>query len=230
MTIKPAVVLFSGGLDSTTCLAIAREAGFDCHALSFRYDQRHAIELTAAATLVQKMHVSTHHIIDLDVKAFKRSVLTNPDQPLPAFKRTIGIAPTYVPARNTVFLAYALAYAETIQAYDLFIGVSAVDYSGYPDCRPAFIEAFQTLANLATQESVEGRPIHLHAPLLHLSKAQTIQKGVALGVDYALTISCYAANARGEACGCCDSCGLRKQGFLEAGLSDVTRYCSISRV
>ncbi len=221
---KPAIILLSGGLDSTTCLAIAASLGFACHALSFQYGQRHVPELHAARLIAKKMGVVHHEVISLDTTVFSRSLLTQKTAPLPDFKTTQGIAPTYVPARNTVFLAYALAYAENLQAHDIFMGVSSVDYSGYPDCRPAFIDAFQALANVATQAGVEGRPIQLHAPLLYLSKAQTLKAGVALGVDYSLTVSCYQANEQGEACGRCDSCGLRKQGFIEAGVDDCTRY------
>lgn len=221
---KNAIILLSGGLDSTTCLALATSQGFACHALSFSYGQRHAIELQAAERIAKTMHAASHHVIHLDPHSFARSTLTNPAKAVPTFQRSEHIAPTYVPARNTVFLAYALAYAETLEAFDIFIGVSAIDYSGYPDCRPAFIEAFQSLANVATQASVEGHLTRIHAPLLHLSKAQTLQLGMTLGVDYGLTISCYQANAKGEACGQCDSCGFRKQGFIEAGLTDPTHY------
>jgi 7-cyano-7-deazaguanine synthase len=212
---KKAIVLLSGGLDSATCLAIASSKDFETHALSFSYGQRHAVELNAA---------KQHHVIQLDTQSFARSILTNSTSTVPEFQSTEGIASTYVPARNTVFLAYALAYAETLFAHDIFIGVSAVDYSGYPDCRPAFIEAFQALANVATQTGIEGNPITIHAPLMHLNKAQTITLGTQLGVNYGLTISCYQANEKGEACGKCDSCGFRKKGFLAASLPDPTRY------
>ncbi len=223
---KPAIILLSGGLDSTTCLAIAASQGFACHALSFQYGQRHVPELNAARLIASKMGVVSHAVIALDTSVFSRSLLTSKVAPLPDFQTTQGIARTYVPARNTVFLAYALAYAESLQSHDIFIGVSSIDYSGYPDCRPAFIHAFQALANGETQAGVEGRPIHIHAPLLHLSKAQTLQAGYALGVDYALTVSCYQATEQGEACGRCDSCGFRKQGFIEAQIEDCTRYMS----
>lgn len=221
-----AVVLFSGGLDSTTCLGLAIKQGFECHGLSFQYGQRHAVELLAAQRVIQTLPVASHHIIQLDPLPFSASYLTNAEQSLPAFQTTQGIAPTYVPARNTLFLAYALAYAEALSAEAIFIGVSAIDYSGYPDCRPEFIQAFQSLAHVATKSAVEGTPITIHAPLLHLSKAQTIQAGLSLGIDYALTVSCYQANDQGEACGKCDSCGLRRQGFLDAGVKDPTRYWS----
>jgi 7-cyano-7-deazaguanine synthase len=221
---KKAIVLLSGGLDSATCLAIASSKDFETHALSFSYGQRHAVELNAAKQLAHLMQASSHHVIQLDTQSFARSILTNSTSTVPEFQSTEGIASTYVPARNTVFLAYALAYAETLFAHDIFIGVSAVDYSGYPDCRPAFIEAFQALANVATQTGIEGNPITIHAPLMHLNKAQTITLGTQLGVNYGLTISCYQANEKGEACGKCDSCGFRKKGFLAASLPDPTRY------
>lgn len=225
---KKAIVLLSGGLDSATCLALAQSQGYETHALSFSYGQRHSVELQAAERVAHAQNIKHHHLIELDPAAFQRSVLTDKTQPVPDHKISANIAPTYVPARNTIFLAYALAYAETIQAMDIFIGVSAVDYSGYPDCRPAFIEAFQALADTATQTGVEGLPIRIQAPLIHLSKAQTIQLGQSLGVDYSLTISCYQANERGEACGRCDSCGLRKKGFADAHRQDPTLYQLVS--
>lgn len=221
---KKAIVLLSGGLDSATCLAIANAKGFETHALSFNYGQRHAVELNAAKQIALSMQASSHHVIHLDTRSFTRSVLTSNTLPVPEFQSNSGIASTYVPARNTVFLSYALAYAETCLASDIFIGVSSVDYSGYPDCRPAFIEAFQALANVATQAGVEGNAITIHAPLMHLNKAQTITLGTQLGVDYGLTVSCYQANEQGEACGHCDSCGFRKKGFLDSNLCDPTRY------
>lgn len=223
-----AVVLLSGGLDSTTCLAIAQSSGFTCHALSFYYGQRHAIECETAQRIAIQMQVASHQRIDLPTFPFKSSLLTNADQKLPDFQTTTGIAPTYVPARNTLFLSFALAYAETLQASAIFIGVSAVDYSGYPDCRPAFIDAFQHVIDVGTRAGLSENGICLQAPLLHLSKAETLQLGTRLGVDYALTVSCYQANAQGEACGHCESCGLRRKGFKEAGLPDVTRYAGVS--
>jgi 7-cyano-7-deazaguanine synthase len=220
---KNAVVLLSGGMDSATVLAIAREQGYACHALSFRYGQRHVAELQAAARVAEALGAADHRVMDLDLSVFGGSALTDANIPVPQ-EPTEGIPPTYVPARNTVFLAIALAWAEVLPARDIFIGVNAVDYSGYPDCRPAFIEAFERLANLATRAGVEGEGFTIHAPLLHLSKAEIIRRGHALGVDYAATVSCYAADAEGRACGVCDACRLRAKGFADAGLPDTTRY------
>jgi len=221
---KAAVVLLSGGLDSATTLAIARAQGFDCYCLSLDYGQRHRAELQAAATIAQQQGARTHRVLQLDLTAFGGSALTDPTLAVPTAPSP-GIPITYVPARNTIMLSLALAWSEVLQASDIFIGANAVDYSGYPDCRPAFITAFEQLANLATKAGVEGTPFHIHAPLIDLSKAQIIQRGHALGVDYAQTISCYQADAQGLACGVCDSCRLRQQGFAEAGLPDPTRYC-----
>jgi len=222
-TTKKAIILFSGGLDSTTCLAYAKSLGFDCHALSFRYGQRHAVELEAAKQIAQALD-ARHIIVDLPISQFGGSALTDSDLPVPAHQENSEIPVTYVPARNTIFLSFALGWAEVLETYDIFIGVSAVDYSGYPDCRPEFIEAFQKLANLATKTGIEEERFRIQTPLIHLSKAQTIQLGTELGVDYSMTISCYQANEKGEACGQCDSCVLRKKGFADAGLVDVTRY------
>ncbi len=228
-TLRPrAVVLLSGGLDSTTVLAVALRDGFDVSALSVRYGQRHAAELDAAARIAQRMGVARHEIVDLDLRAFGGSALTA-DIPVPKGRdeRDIGagIPITYVPARNTVFLALALAFAETLGAADIFIGVNALDYSGYPDCRPAFIEAFERLANLATKAGVDGTSrFRIHAPLLHLSKAEIISLGVSLGVDYAGTCSCYDPLPTGEACGHCDACLLRLRGFEAAGVRDPIAY------
>ncbi|MDI9819524.1 MULTISPECIES: 7-cyano-7-deazaguanine synthase QueC [unclassified Legionella] len=221
---KKAVVLLSGGLDSTTCLAIAKAEGFDCHALSFAYGQRHTAELAAAERIAHYFQVTAHRIVNLDIGQFGSSALTDNSIAVPDYSGSKAIPVTYVPARNTIFLAIALGLAEAIAANDIFIGISAVDYSGYPDCRPEFISAFQTLANLATKAGVEGHPFRLHAPLQYLTKAETILKGVGLGVDYALTVSCYQAKESGEACGRCDSCALRKQGFKAAGVADPTLY------
>lgn len=221
---KKAIVLLSGGLDSTTCLAIAKAEGFDCYALSFIYGQRHTAELAAAKRIASYFSVVEHRIVNLDLGQFGGSALTDQSMQVPQYTGNKKIPLTYVPARNTVFLAIALGYAEVIKAQDLFIGVSSVDYSGYPDCRPEFIAAFQNLANLATKTGVEGSELKLHAPLLYLSKAETILKGVHLGVNYALTVSCYQANEAGEACGYCDSCYLRKQGFMASGVTDPTIY------
>jgi 7-cyano-7-deazaguanine synthase len=228
MSQKNAVVLVSGGLDSATCLAIARAEGFSSYALSFRYGQRHAVELDAARRVSALLGAKAHQIADIDLRAFGGSALTADievpkDRPDDEMER--GVPITYVPARNTVFLSFALAYAEVIGAFDIFIGVSAVDYSGYPDCRPAFVTAFERLANVATKAAVEdGHAMSIHAPLLHLSKAETILRGLSLGVDYSLTHSCYDPSPDGGACGRCDSCLLRKKGFLSAGVADPTRY------
>ena len=221
---RPAVVLFSGGLDSSTCLAIAKEEGFAPHALAVRYGQRHVHELTAAGRVAAAMGAPLK-IIDLDLRAIGGSALTG-EVPVPKDAPIgPGIPVTYVPARNTVLLALALAYAEVLGAQDLYIGVNAIDYSGYPDCRPAFVGAFEALANLATAAAVEGRARYtVHAPLLQLSKAEIIRRGAGLGVPYALTHSCYDPGPEGRACGRCDSCRLRRQGFADAGVPDPTRY------
>jgi 7-cyano-7-deazaguanine synthase len=220
---RAAIVLLSGGLDSATTLAWARDQGFDCVALSFDYGQRHAAELAAAARVASQLGARDHLTVTLDLAAFGGSALTDPAIAVPTAP-SAGIPVTYVPARNTVFLSYALAWAEVLPARDLFIGVNAVDYSGYPDCRPAFIEAFERLANLATRAGVEGEHFRLHAPLIHWSKAEIIRRGIALGVDYGLTVSCYQADVTGAACGVCDACRLRAAGFAEAGVADPTRY------
>lgn len=220
---RAAIVLLSGGLDSATTLAWARDQGFDCVALSFDYGQRHAAELAAAARVAAQLGARDHRTVTLDLAAFGGSALTDPAIAVPTAP-SAGIPVTYVPARNTVFLAYALAWAEVLPARDLFIGVNAVDYSGYPDCRPAFIEAFEQLANLATRAGVEGEHFRIHAPLIHWSKAEIIRQGIALGVDYGLTVSCYQADVTGAACGVCDACRLRAAGFTEAGVADPTRY------
>lgn len=220
---KQAVVLVSGGLDSATCLAIARDAGYRCHALSFDYGQRHSVELRYAARLAVSFGVENHRVIPLDMGGIGGSALTDPSLAVPEQEES-GIPITYVPARNTVFLAYALAWAEVLEAEAIYIGVNALDYSGYPDCRPAFIEAFQQLANVATRMGVEGRPLRVEAPLIQLSKAEIIRLGVSLGVDYAQTVSCYQADEEGRACGRCDSCRFRRKGFEEAGVRDPTPY------
>lgn len=220
---QKAVVLLSGGLDSATTLAIAREQQYRCYAISFDYGQRHRYELQAAANIARAFNVEEHRVIHLDLDNIGGSALTDASIDVPT-QASEGIPVTYVPARNTVFLAIALGWAEVLQAQDIFIGVNAVDYSGYPDCRPEFIEAFETLANVATKAGVEGQLISIHTPLLYLSKGQIIRKGLHLGVDYKSTVSCYAANNRGEACGRCDACRLRKIGFEEAGVQDVTKY------
>ncbi|KTD11614.1 transcriptional regulator ExsB [Legionella gratiana] len=221
---KKAVILLSGGLDSTTCLALAAAKGFSCYAISFSYGQRHSAELLAAQRIAAHYKVAEHQIVPLDTKLFRNSALTDPNLNVPAFKEGTEIPVTYVPARNTIFLAMALGFAESISARDIFIGASSVDYSHYPDCRPEFISAFQTLANLATQAGVSGDLFTIHAPLQQLSKVQTIQLGISLGVDYSLTVSCYQANDTGEACGQCDSCTFRHRGFIGAGIDDPTLY------
>lgn len=220
---SPAVVLLSGGLDSATVLAIARDAGYACHALSIDYGQRHAAELAAAARLAASLGAVEHRVIRLGLGDFGGSALTDASIAVPEAP-TEGIPVTYVPARNTVMLALALAWAEVLSARDIFIGVNAVDYSGYPDCRPEFIEAFERMANLATRAGVEGTRLVIHAPLQHLSKAGIIRRGTALGVDYGQTVSCYQADEAGHACGVCDACRLRRQGFAQAGIADPTVY------
>lgn len=220
---KPrAVVLLSGGLDSATCLAIAQQT-YDCYALSFAYGQRHNSELAAASRLAIALHAKEHRIINIDLGGIGGSALTDTSIAVPE-EASQGIPVTYVPARNTVFLAFALGFAEVVGADAIVIGVNAVDYSGYPDCRPEYIAAFQQLANLATKAGVEGHALKIETPLLHLSKAAIIQQGTQLGIDYSLTVSCYQADLDGKACGKCDSCRLRKEGFLNAGLADPTRY------
>ncbi len=220
---KRAVVLLSGGLDSTTCLAIARSQGFDCYALSFRYGQRSAQEIVFAQRIAQAMAVCDHKTIDLNLSQIGGSALTDHTIAVPE-SPTTGIPSTYVPARNTIFLSVALGWAEVLNASHIFTGVNAVDYSGYPDCRPAYIAAFETMANLATKTGVEGHHLSIATPLIQLSKAQIIQTGVVLGVDYGLTVSCYQADDEGRACGRCDACRLRQQGFAQAGVADPTRY------
>ncbi len=220
---RKAVVLLSGGLDSATVLALARQDGYECYALSFDYGQRHRAELDASRRVAAALGAREHRIVRLDLGQLGGSALTDASIPVPVLP-TEGIPVTYVPARNTVMLAYGLAWAEVLGALDIFIGVNAVDYSGYPDCRPEFIEAFERLANLATRVGVEGEYLRIHAPLIHCSKAEIIRRGVALGVDYGLTVSCYQADAAGRACGRCDACRLRAEGFRAAGVTDPTHY------
>ena len=222
-----AVVLVSGGLDSATLLAIAKSRGFDCYSLSFDYGQRHRAELKAANDLSAQLGAKAHKTITLDLRAIGGSALTDDAIEVPVATEAMATATiplTYVPARNTIFLSIALGWAEVLGAGDIFIGVNAVDYSGYPDCRPAFIQAYETLANLATRASVEGRDLRIQTPLIELSKKAIIQAGIALGIDYSLTVSCYQADSEGKACGKCDSCRLRRQGFQAAGIPDPTRY------
>jgi len=222
---KRAVVLLSGGLDSATVLAMARAQGFECYALSVDYGQRHHAELAAAQRVAQALRAAEHRVVNIDLTGFGGSALTDANIAVPEHASS-GIPITYVPARNTIMLSLALAWAEVLHAQDIFIGVNAVDYSGYPDCRPEYVAAFERMANLATQAAVEGKPLTLHAPLLHLTKAEIIQQGGQLGVDYALTVSCYQADEQGRACGRCDSCRLRREGFQSAGVPDSTRYRS----
>lgn len=218
-----AVVLLSGGLDSATSLALAIEQGYQCHTISFNYGQRHAAELLAAERLSRQLGALTHRVVTIDLAQMGGSALTDASIPVPEME-SVGIPLTYVPARNTVFLSYSLALAEVLSARHIFIGVNAVDYSGYPDCRPEFIEAFEKMANLATKAGVEGQTVTIHAPLQWLSKAEIIQMGTRLGVDFAQTVSCYQADDEGRACGVCDACRLRHEGFVQAGLSDPTPY------
>lgn len=220
-----AVVLLSGGLDSATVLAAAVHAGLECHTLSFRYGQRHDAELVAAQRISVALGAASHRVIGIDLGTVGGSALTDPDIAVPEAP-SAGIPVTYVPARNSVFLALGMGMAEVLEADELHIGVNAVDYSGYPDCRPEFIDAFSRVAALATRRAVEGRPLRIQAPLIELSKADIIRRGAALGVDYALTVSCYQADADGAACGRCDACRLRREGFAAAGVPDPTRYRS----
>ena len=222
-----AVVLLSGGMDSATTAAIAREQGFDVHAISFRYGQRHAVELEAAQRVAGHLGIARHIVVDIDLRAFGGSALTGDlevPKDTPAERIGAGIPSTYVPARNTIFLALALGWSETLGARDLFIGANALDYSGYPDCRPEFLAAFERMANLGTRAGVEGRPIRIHAPLIALSKREIVQRGLTLGVDYALTSTCYDPAPDGAACGHCEACILRRKGFREAGMEDPIRY------
>jgi 7-cyano-7-deazaguanine synthase len=222
-TSNQAVVLLSGGLDSATVLAFAQSQGFICHALSFDYGQRHSAELQAARCVAAHAGVAEHRIISLDLRQFGGSALTDDSIAVPE-AASEGIPVTYVPARNTIFLAYALGYAEVLVADHIFIGVNAIDYSGYPDCRPEYISAFQRMANLALKRTVEGKALTIHTPLIDLGKAGIIRMGTDLGVDYSLTVSCYQADGDGRACGKCDSCRLRREGFTDAGISDPTSY------
>ena len=218
-----AIILLSGGLDSATVLALARAQGLTCYTLSFDYGQRHRAELEAAVRISRHLGALEHRVMEIPIGALGGSALTDADIDVPEDGGD-GIPVTYVPARNTVFLSLALAWAEVLSADLIFIGVNAVDYSGYPDCRPEFIEAFQSLASLATKQGVEGRPVTIEAPLVALTKAEIIRKGMAAGVDYAQTVSCYRADERGRACGHCDACRFRRQGFVDAGAEDPTRY------
>ena len=220
---KKAVILVSGGLDSTTVLSMALAQGYDCYTLSFDYGQRHRSELDSAQRVSDSAAVVEHKVVKLDLGTIGGSALTDAAIDVPEYETT-GIPVTYVPARNTVFLSIALGWAEVLGANDIFLGVNAVDYSGYPDCRPDYISAFESMANLATKAGVEGQRLRIHAPLMTMTKADIVEAGLALGVDYSQTVSCYQASQEGLACGKCDSCRLRSQGFIEAGVKDPTRY------
>ena len=222
---EKAVVLLSGGLDSATVLAMAQEQGYECYALSFDYGQRHRSELQAAARVAKAQRAKEHRVISLDLTGWGGSALTDSHIDVPT-KAAPGIPVTYVPARNTIFLSLALAWAETLNANNIFAGMNAVDYSGYPDCRPEYVAAFQTMARLATKFGVEGAPLTIHTPIIHMSKADIVREGTRLGVDYGITVSCYQADANGLACGVCDSCRLRREGFLAGGLADPTHYAA----
>lgn len=220
---KKAVVLLSGGLDSATVLAIARSQGYECYCLSLDYHQRHVAELKAAERVAQALGAKAHRTAQLDLSMFGGSALTDSHIDVPEAP-TEGIPVTYVPARNTIMLSLALAWAEVLEARDIFIGVNALDYSGYPDCRGEYVQAFQNMANLATKSAVEGKTITVHAPLIDMTKAEIIQQGTRLGLDYGLTVSCYQADKAGRACGLCDSCRFRREGFAKAGVEDPTAY------
>ena len=221
--VRKAVVLLSGGMDSATTLAMAKKDGFECYALSFRYGQRHSAELNAAKYLAKRLKAKMLRIVNMDLAGIGNSALTDTSMDIPE-QPGEGIPVTYVPARNTVFLSVALAWAEVIDAQDIFIGVNAVDYSGYPDCRPEYISAFQKMANLATKAAVEGKAVKINTPLIDLSKAEIVKTGTDLGLDFACTVSCYQADEQGLACGKCDACRLRQAGFESAGIPDSTRY------
>jgi 7-cyano-7-deazaguanine synthase len=221
---KKAIILFSGGLDSSTCLAIAQHQGYECYALSFSYGQKHSSELEAAKRIVASSSVQQHKIIALDLGSFGGSAITVDSIDVPENNSEVGIPITYVPARNTVFFSIALAWAEVLEAEVIVAGVNAVDYSGYPDCRPEYIEAFQTMADLATKAGIEGRGVKIETPLLHLTKVEIINQGIELGVDYSSTVSCYQADEQGKACGVCDSCVIRKAAFDAAKVEDPTLY------
>ena len=223
--VKRAVVLLSGGLDSATVLAIAKSQGYECYCLSLDYHQRHSSELQAAQRVAKALGAAEHKTVQLDLSIFGGSALTDNNIAVPE-TASVGIPVTYVPARNTIMLSLSLAWAEVLQAQDIFIGVNALDYSGYPDCRDEYVKAFQAMANLATKSAVEGKTITVHAPLIDMTKAEIVTQGIELGVDYGMTVSCYQADAQGKACGVCDSCRLRKQGFEVAGLADPTAYQS----
>lgn len=221
---KKAVILFSSGLDSTTCVAIAKSQGFECYLLSFNYGQKHSSEIENAKKIVKQWDIKEHKILSLPLNEIGGSSLTDINQEVDDYQEGTEVPNTYVPARNTIFLSIALGWAEVLGAYDIFYGANSLDYSGYADCRPEYVKAFEALANVATQAGVEGKRLTIHAPLLYLSKKDVIKKGMELGVDYSQTVSCYRADMQGRACGTCDSCTYRKKGFHEAGVQDPTRY------
>ena len=226
---KNAIILFSGGLDSTTCLAIAQAQGFACYALSFVYGQKQVVEIERARIIARKYSVLEHKILSLPLDQIKGSSLTDKNLAVPDYDGSEAIPTTYVPARNTLFLSFALAWGEVIGVHDIFLGANHRDYSGYPDCRPDYLKAFETMAKLATKVGVEGQSFQIHAPLLHMEKKAIICEGIRLGIDYSQTISCYRANAQGRACGTCDSCTYRKKGFVAAHVPDPTPYQRLSR-
>lgn len=221
---KKAIILFSSGLDSTTCLAIAKSLGFSCYTLSFAYGQKHCVEIENAKKVAKHFDVVEHKILTLPIDEFGATSITEPNLAIPDYTGKKEIPNTYVPARNTIFLSFALSWGEVIGAYDIFLGANFIDYSGYPDCRPEYLEAFEKVATLATKAGVEGQSFKIHAPLLRMAKAEIIKEGIRLGIDYGKTISCYRANHEGKACGTCDSCTYRKKGFLEANVQDPTPY------
>ena len=221
---EKAVVLLSGGLDSTTALAIAKSKGFECYALSFDYGQKQKSELNSAKKIAKQFDATEHRIMNISLSDFGGSALTDKNIAVPDFKQSDEIPITYVPARNTIFLSYALAWAEALESQSIFIGVNSTDYSGYPDCRQEYITAFEIMANLATKQGIEGQKITVHTPLINLDKSQIITQGLSLGIDYSLTTTCYQADNEGKACGTCDACEYRKQGFKSAGISDPTKY------
>jgi len=226
--ISKAIILVSGGLDSTTCLALAKDQGYECYALTFDYGQQHRAELSAAKTVANSMGVTEHRIIHLPIGEFGGSALTDTHIEVPDFQHSEKIPVTYVPARNTIFLSIALGWAEVLAADHIFIGVSAIDYSNYPDCRPEYIQAFQKMADIATKKALESTAIQIHTPLIQLNKAETIALGMDLGVDYGMTVTCYKPTAEGKACGSCDSCALRIKGFNKAGVEDPTSYLTVA--
>lgn len=224
MTYKNAIILFSGGLDSTTCVAIAQSQGYHCYGLSFLYGQKHESELRQAKRLGKQLGLIEHRILTLPIGEYGGSSLTDPAIQVENYQESVAIPTSYVPARNTIFLSFAISWGEVIHAYDIFIGANVIDYAGYPDCRPDYIHAFERLANLGTKSGSEGKQFRIHTPLIQLSKAEIIEEGIKLGIDYRQTVSCYRADSAGRACGTCDSCTHRKNGFIQAGIPDQTDY------